>query len=191
MNFKFLVLAFTMLGLCTIASATDNPGPSDPVEYDGSAIPSPVTGAIGFTSPNDGYDWYCASVTAGQQVDVTLTRDSGDILLNGGAYPEILPAGSTVADFTTATVADTGNSTQPDVSYSFVPAANGVVTFWVATWTGEAGGDYTMTVTGAGAATCGLPAAPSFAVPSMSAWSLTLLALVLGMAGFFGIRRFV
>lgn len=183
-----VIIAGLACAVSLAVHATDNPPSGEIVNYDGSAAPGPVSGSIGFDSPDDNYDWWCASVTSGQQVDIDLTRDSGDLLLNGGVYEEVVPEGSTVGDFTTSDVADTSNSSSPDVSFSFTPASTGVATIWVSTFLGEDGGDYTLTVSGATAASCGT-SGPAAAIPTMPSSLIALLAALIGVFGVIAFRR--
>ncbi len=188
-SFQMVVVGLFLLSAGSVF-ASHIPGGAEPVEYDGSALPPPVTGSIGFLAPVDGYDWYCAQVTTGQQVDVTLTRTSGDLLLNGGALSGLAPAGGTFSDISAGLIVSTSNFVDPDVSYSFTPTSSEIVTLFVSTWDGQDGGDYSMTVTGATAASCVLGGAPAFSVPSLSIHGLILLTLLFAIVALLAVRRF-
>jgi hypothetical protein len=127
------------------------PAPSIAIEYDGSVgDSSTATGAIGWTSPQDGYDWYCAEGTAGQQITLTAERTSGDILPNLGIGPGTVSNGAPVGALPDGLAQTTSNGSDPSVSLTYTPSTDGPVTISVSTWTeSQDGGNYSLTVSGA------------------------------------------
>lgn len=164
---KLALLALSVAIFPVVAEATHVPPGSEPVQYDGAlASGTPINGAIGWTDPKDGYDWYCMTVVKGQKVAISAKRTSGNIKLNIGVLEGVTAKdGDTVS--TLKIVGETSNSTTPDQTFTFTPTFDGPATVWISTWLGEDGGNYTVTMTGAAPppSSCGsapvTPAGPS------------------------------
>jgi hypothetical protein len=139
----------------SVGTETHLPGESVAVEYDGTlATDSTVTDSIGFASPEDGYDWYCASATAGQEITLDVERTAGDILPNLAIGTGEVADGESVTSIPLQ--ANTSNDSLSTASLSFTPAADTTVTVMVSTWNGEDGGDYALSASGLTAASaCG------------------------------------
>lgn len=143
---KLLIVAMVLLAAPRFAFATHIPGPSAKVEYDAPLAPDKgVTGTIGWSEPIDGYDWFCLDVTAGQKVTLTAKRTSGDLKLNLGIFSGISDDGTQTG---LKQVADTNNSTDPDVVLTYTPDFTGPATVWVSTFLDEKQGNYTLTMSG-------------------------------------------
>jgi hypothetical protein len=141
-------IAIALLATAGAAHATHVPPGSEPISYDGSLDPSATSsGSIGWTSPTDGYDWYCLRVVSGQQVTLAATRTSGDIQLNIGFLQGVANNGDPRSVLTELTY--TSNNSNPDVTLNYTPGFTGPATIWVSTWLFENGGTYDLTVTGA------------------------------------------
>jgi hypothetical protein len=144
---KRALLALVVAVVPVAAFATHIPSGSEKIVYDGPLNPGvSVTGAIGWTDPKDGYDFYCMSVSKGKKVSLAAKRVSGDIKLNIGILNGLAKDGDTVSSL--KTVGDTSNSETPDTTFSFTPDFDGVATVWVSTWLGENGGNYSLLMTG-------------------------------------------
>jgi len=147
-NLKRALLALSVAIFPVVAYATHVPGGSEPVQYDGALTPGgSVTGAIGWTDPKDGYDWFCMNVKKGVSVSLSAKRTSGNIKLNIGVLQGVT-AKANDPESSLTLVDHTSNSTTPDVVFSFKPTFDGPATVWVSTWLGEDGGNYTLTMTG-------------------------------------------
>ena len=146
---KLLIVAMVLLAAPRIAFATHVPGSSEKVQYDSTLTPDvAVTGTIGWSAPIDGYDWYCFNATTGQKVTLTAKRSAGDLKLNVGIM-------SGISDDETQTglkiVADTSNSTDPDVVLTYTPDFTGPATVFVSTFLDEKQGSYSLTMSGGSA----------------------------------------
>ena len=178
-----LTLVGVLLAVTGTALATDNPGSGEPIEYDGTLNSgSTVSGSIGFSDPNDGYDWYCFEVSSGREVEITLTRTSGDLLLNLGLLEGVVDSGGQRGDLSNVW-GDSVNTSNPDVQLAATPGFSGPATLWVSTWTGQNGGDYDLTMTGGSALTSDCKEPPQ-SVPSSSTWSLVVMLLLFGLVSF-------
>lgn len=111
-----------------------------------------ATGAIGWRSPADGSDWYCARGTAGQEVTLTVTRTSGDIFPNLTVRAGVVRDSSQVSDLPLPTDGIQKSTTNPDdesATLRFTPSRNGPLSISVSTWTAEQdNGDYELIATG-------------------------------------------
>jgi hypothetical protein len=147
----------------SVALATHVPGSGEKVQYDGALTPGVAsTGTIGWAAPIDGYDWYCFAVTKGTKVTITATRTSGDIKMNVGVMNGVAPADGTGTAGTVTIAAESANSTDPNVTFTFTPAFDGPATLWVSTWLGENQGKYSVTMTGGQAGSgCGAATTPT------------------------------
>jgi hypothetical protein len=182
-----LALAFAI----SPAFATHIPSSSTPVQYDGSLTSgTPVTGTIGWSTPNDGYDWYCFAAPTTSAISFAATRTSGDILLNLQVYSGTTNSGSPVSSLG-GYVGGTSNSTTPDVTFNLAtPTAGATYSIAVSTWDLENGGDYSLTMTGGVPTTCaGFVPAASIPVPTLSPLSIALIALLVAAAGLLTFRR--
>lgn len=161
---KLLLVAMVLLA-APQAFATHVPGSSAKVQYDSTLTPDvAVTGTIGWGEPVDGYDWYCFNAAKGQKVTLTAKRTSGDLKLNLGIFSGISDD-ETQAGF--KMVAETSNSTDPDVVLTYTPDFTGPATVWVSTFLGEKQGNYTLTMNGGSArSSCSskAPAVPTNAI---------------------------
>ncbi|HEY6843759.1 MAG TPA: hypothetical protein VI391_06285 [Thermoanaerobaculia bacterium] len=145
---KRTLLAFSLAIFPAVAFATHVPSGSEVVSYDGALKPGvAATGAIGWTDPKDGYDWFCLNVKKGQPVSFAAKRTSGNIKLNIG-FLQGVTSKDTDTVSTLKVVTETSNSTTSDVNLSVTPTFDGPATIWVSTWLGEDGGNYTVTMTG-------------------------------------------
>lgn len=197
---KRVLLAFSLAIFPIVAFATHVPSGSEPVQYDAALRPGvAATGAIGWTDPKDGYDWFCMTVKKGVSISLSAKRTSGNIKLNIGVLKGVTAKANDPVSSLTA-VGDTSNSTTPDVVFTFTPAFDGPATVWVSTWLGEDGGNYTLTMTGGdlppsscgGAATGPAPGAsnnigvgvPTDAVLVSSGSSTTVPISVTTLSGF-------
>ena len=143
------VLAIVFAVVPSVALATHIPGSSEKVQYDGALTPGvPATGTIGWAAPIDGYDWYCFTAVKGTPVTITATRTSGDLQMNVGVMKGVAPADGSGTAGTLTIVAESSNSTSPNVTLTFTPAFDGPATLWVSTWLGEKQGNYSVTMTG-------------------------------------------
>lgn len=184
--------AVGLLVVCASAWATHVAGSGEPVVYDGSLSPGvPATGSIGFAAPVDGYDWYCFSGTSGQPVTLTMTRTSGTILPNIQVYSGVTNSGTMLGSSGLVFVTGTSQATAGPAVVTFTPAASQSYTVGASTFTGEAGGDYTLAMTGGASATCasGGPPPVSTPVPTMFGWAMVLMSLLLAGSAAFALRR--
>lgn len=180
-----IIAATALLTMASAAWATHIPSGSVSVDYDGPLSPGvPSAGSIGFVAPTDGYDWYCFAGTAGQQVSLTMSQTSGDIRPNLQVYSGVTTSGTTLGASGLALVTGSASNTAGPVIVTFTPAASISYTVAAATFNGEAGGDYTLLMSGAASTTCaagGPPPAPAvnLPVPALSQWALFLMSLLL------------
>src|SRR4029077_7709074 len=143
------VLAIVFAVVPSVALATHIPGSSEKIQYDGALTPGvPATGTIGWAAPIDGYDWYCFTAVKGTPVTITATRTSGDLQMNVGVMKGVAPADGSGTAGTLTIVAESANSTSPNVTLTFPPAFDGPATLWVSPWLGEKQGNYSVTMTG-------------------------------------------
>ncbi len=146
------IVALIALLIPVLASATHVPGSGEVIVYDGTLAPgSAATGSIGWTSPLDGYDWYCFNVTSGTAVSIRATRTSGDIVPNLGIMNGLAEEGGTAS---LPIVDETNNSSDTSVTLTFTPNFSGTVTLWVSTFLNEEGGAFSVTMTGGTAGSC-------------------------------------
>ena len=189
------IVAMALLTIASVAWATHVASPSEPVNYDGSLSSGvPVNGSIGFVAPVDGYDWYCFAGTAGQQVSLTMTRTSGNITPNIQVYSGVTASGTTLGASGLTLVTGTSSSTAGPAVATFTPTASVSYTVSTSTFGGEAGGDYTLLMTGAAATTCaaggpGPVPAVFLPVPTLSQWALILMSLLLAGTMVVKLRR--
>lgn len=150
---RLLAVAIATLWFSTLAYATHIPETGEVIVYDGSLAPGVASaGNIGFSAPNDGYDWYCFNVTSGTAVTITVTRTSGDIFPNTGVLNGLATSGGTAGSLTM--LASTSNDNQTSATLSFTPTVSGMVTIWISTFLGEDGGGYTVSMTGGTQGSC-------------------------------------
>jgi hypothetical protein len=148
------------------------------------------SGAVGWTDPADGYDWFCFDATAGVEVTLAVVRTSGDILPNAGAFPGLVAEGTLFGD--APDLEDfSENDASSSVNFQFTPVTTGPYTAYVSTWKGEAGGDYDVTLTGGAARVdCASFVPPLIQeIPTLGGWGFAALAAALAGAALLVLRR--
>lgn len=149
---RLSVVALVALFGPSLALASHIPSSGEVISYEGTlAAGSAATGTIGWASPLDGYDWYCFNVTSGTAVSIRATRTSGDIVPNLGILNGLAEEGGTAS---LPMVAATENASDTSVTITFTPDFSGPVTLWVSTFLEEAGGGFSVTMTGGSAGSC-------------------------------------
>ncbi len=156
-----LLSLFAMAWGNALWARSHQPDLTEPVVYDGSLAPGvTVNGSIGFSNPNDPYDWYCMDVVAGQQVVIAVNRLSGDINPNVGIAQGVVAVnGDTLSNL--IVLESTENEDDDSVLFTYTPNFSGPATIWISTFFEESGGNYSVTMTGATArSTCTQVACP-------------------------------
>jgi hypothetical protein len=126
------------------------------VEYDGPlGTDSPQTGAIGWSDPVDGYDWYCIRGTAGREITLEVERTSGTdeaLTPNLAVWAGAVQDGNSVSALPLpgdGLEQSTANSSSSTAQLSITPTRNGPITVSVSAWTAaQDGADYELSADG-------------------------------------------
>ncbi len=180
--------------LSTAANATHTPPGSTIVNYSGS-IPfdSNVNGSIN-SGGQDGYDFYCIGVTAGQTVSLNASSTNG-LFPNLILLSSLAAAGAAYSTIAGSTVADVDNSSSPNVNLAFTPLTAGNYTVVVSTFTGQSGtyslsgGGFTPINAACPASVIPSPVVANVAVPATDSMTLGALVIALAALGMLLVRR--
>jgi hypothetical protein len=180
--------------VATIALASHVPPPNTVVTYSGTLpFDTNVNGAIN-SSGQDGYDFYCVNLTAGQQLNVSANSTNGLfpnlILLRSVAAP-----GAAYSTISATQVAEVDNPSAQNVNLAFTPTSSGIYTIVISTFTGQSG-TYALSGSGFAPLPGGCPAgvtpppvAANIPVPATDVLTLSGMALALAGIGAFLSRR--
>lgn len=172
--------------VATIALASHIPPGNTIVDYLGTLpFDRNVNGAINSSGQN-GYDFYCVNLTAGQLFN--LSANSAD-----GLFPNLILLSSVAASsaaystISSTQVAEVDNPSAQNVNLSFTPASSGIYTIVISTFTGQSG-TYSMGGSGFAPLPGGCPAGvtppPVVAnIPVPATDLLTLSGMALALAG--------